>query len=352
MKSKVEAPIVTPVFEKGNSPRPAGASDRSETVGITCPDCGGSLRLRSGEKSIRCQYCGSALYVISPKGVKQFILPPVISDGKARLAALHFLSEKTGGKIKARHASILDIRLINVPFWRLKGRLAGWVCGEKITRRQIEVSAPGPNGTQTRFKTIEERSPFSKLIYKNVDWSTPACSLRDLGLQGIALKARLLDWNIFDHELKKTLNIALPMKTRKEAERDAFQHLSTLAKPASSNIRSSRFDIFSKDFSIYYYPVYILRYRHAGRIYSITVDGNEGHIIRGDYPRQKKGSRALIFFIPATLAFLFGTWAPLVPIAALAVYICNMAAEGRFIAPHHWLMGNLQKWLGGGSTDG
>jgi len=321
----------------------------AETVGITCPNCGGSLRLRAGEKSVRCGYCGCALYVIKPKGVKQFILPPVISEGKARLAALHYLSEKTGGRIKARHASIIDLRLINVPFWRLKGRLAGWVSGEKITRRQVEVSAPGPHGSQVRYKTIEERSPFSKLVYKNVDWSTPACSLRHLGLQGISLKTRFLDWNIFDHELKKSLNIALPMKLMKEAERAARQHLSTLAKPASSNIRSNRFDIFDKDFSIYYYPVYILRYRHAGKIYSITVDGNEGHIIRGDYPQQKEPDRKSVFFIPAILAFLFGTWAPLVPIAAVILYISNVVTEGRLIPPHYWLMGKLHNWLGGGS---
>ena len=321
---------------------------QSETFGITCPNCGGSLRLRAGEKSIRCEYCGCALYVIKPKGVKQFILPPDISDGKAKLAALHYLSEKTDGRIKARHASILDLRLINVPFWRLKGRLAGWVCGEKITRRQIEVSSPGPHGSQVRYKTIEERSPFSKLVYKNVDWSTPACSLRHLGLQGISLKTRFLDWNIFDHELKKTLNIALPMKLRKEAEKDASQHLSTLAIPASSNVRSSRFDIFDKDFSLYYYPVYILRYRHAGKIFSITVDGNEGNIIRGDFPVLKSADRKSIFFIPAILAFLFGTWAPLVPIAALITYISDMAVEGRLIPPHYWLMGRLQKWFGGG----
>ncbi len=328
------------------SPMAAGA--RGETFGINCPNCGGSLRLRAGEKSIRCEYCGCALYVTKPKGVKRFILPPAVSDGKAKLAALHYLAEKTNGKIKSRHASIIDLRLINVPFWRLKGRLAGWVCGEKITRKQVEVSSPGPHGSQVRYKTVEERTPFSKLVYKNVDWSTPACSLRHLGLQGISLKTRFLDWNVFDHELKKTLNIALPMKLRKEAEKGARQHLSTLAKPMSSNIRSSRFDIFDKDFSLYYYPVYILRYRNAGKIYSITVDGNEGNIIRGDVPVLKKADRKAIFYVPALLAFLFGSWAPLVPIAALIVYVSDMTVEGRLIAPHRWLFGRLEKWFGGG----
>lgn len=324
----------------------AAASGPSETYGITCPDCGGSLRLHEGEKSIRCEYCGSALHVMIPMGVKRFILPPVISAGKAKLQALYFLSEQTGGKIKARHASIVDLKLINVPFWRMRGRLAGWVCGERIIKKQVEIPAPGPRGSQVRYKTVEERIPFAKLIYKRVGWSTPACSLRHLGLQGISLKTRFLNWDIFDHGLKKTLNIALPMKTGKKAERDAFRYLSTLATPGSSTVRANRFHMFDNDFSLYYYPVYILRYKHSRIIYSITIDGNDGNVIRGNFPTREPVDYKSMFFVPAITAFLAGTWAPLVLIAALVIYLSDMITSGRLVPPHRWLMERLGGWFG------
>lgn len=325
----------------------AARQDPVETFGVTCPECGGSLRVREGEKSIRCEYCGSALYVTRPKGVKRFILEPSISAGKARLEALHYLSSETHGRIKARHASIMDLELINVPFWRMNGTLMGWVCGEKITRKQVEVSGPGPHGQQKHYKTVEERAPYSRVVYKRVDWSSPACTLRHLGLQGVSLKAQLLDWDLFDHRLSCKLNIALPMKPVGDAEREGSKYLSGLVIPASSSTRASKFRMMNNELSIYYYPVYILRYRHAGIIYSITIDGCDGSVIRGDYPVRRPIDYRSMFFVPAAAAFLAGTWAPVIPIAAAAVYIYDLIHSGRFIPVHRWLKGRLESWFGG-----
>ena len=88
------------------------AASQGETFGINCSECGGSLRIHEGERSVRCEYCGSALFVTRPQGVRSFLMQPKITAGKARLSALHYLSSKTGGRIKARHASIVDLELI------------------------------------------------------------------------------------------------------------------------------------------------------------------------------------------------------------------------------------------------
>ena len=121
------------------------ASLSAETFGVSCSGCGGSLRVHEGERSIRCEYCGCALLVTRPRGVRGYILDPRISEGKARLAALKYLSEETGGRIKARHASIIDLRMINVPFWRMSGMMAGWLSGDEVIKHKIEVAVPGPN---------------------------------------------------------------------------------------------------------------------------------------------------------------------------------------------------------------
>ena len=319
----------------------------SETFGVTCPLCGGSLRVREGERSVLCRYCNSALYVTRPSGVKSFTMNPKTTAGKARLTALHYIAEETNGRIKSRHASIIDQQLIHVPFWRMHGRLMGWVCGDKVVSKEIEVTSQVPGGRPVVRKTIrEERFPYSKLVFKRVDWSAPACVLRELGLQGISLRTGFLEWEIFDHELKKKQNIALPMKGIRQVRKDAFNYLTRLVTPTGATVRASRFHLFDSNFSLYYYPVYLLRYRHHQRIYTITIDANDGRVIRGETPKLKDFDAKNFFFIPAAFAFLAGTYLPLAFIAAGIVYLMDLLQTEGFLPPHKWLVGRLNRWFG------
>lgn len=322
-------------------------SGPAETFGVTCPRCGGSLRVREGERSITCEYCGSGLVVTRPRGVRSFVLQADITPGKARITALHHLAAETGGRVKARHASIVDINLIHVPFWRMHGRLMGWVCGEKISTREVEVPAPGPQNERTVKTVREERHPFAKLVFKRVDWSTPACTLRHLGLQGISLKTRMLHWDIFDHELRGDQQFALPMKSARRARGDAFTYLTKIAAPAHARVRASRFHLAGSTFSLYYYPVYFVRYRHAGRIYTITIDGSDGRVLRGDTPRRREINLKTLLFVPAAIAFLAQTYPPLVVIAAGALYVFDAVRTNGFLPPHRWLTARLERWFGG-----
>ncbi len=327
--------------------KPKRSGDYAESFGITCPLCGGSLRVHEGERSIHCEYCDSSLYITRPSGVRRFTMRPKITPGRAKLVALHYLSEKTGKKVKARHASIIDLKLIHVPFWRMRGRLIGWICGDKITQEKVEVPSQGPN-QHTIYETLrEERHPYSKLVFKHVDWSTPACTLRYLGLQGISLRTRLLDWDLFDHELKDGKIVALPMKGEKQARADAFSYLTRLTAPTGATVRASRFHLFDNNFSLYYFPVYFLRYRYGGIIYTITIDGCDGQVVRGDTPEQGAIDARNFFLVPAAFAFLAGTYLPLAFIATAAVYIHDMVQSGSLLAPHVWMAGRLDKWFGG-----
>lgn len=319
----------------------------AETFGVTCPLCGGSLRIHEGERSINCEYCGSGLVITRPHGVRSFMMQPKITPGKARITALHYLSAETGGRVKARHASIVDIKLIHVPFWRMHGRLMGWVCGETITMREIEIPAPGAQSERTVITVQEERHPFAKLVFKRVDWSTPACTLKALGLQGISLKTRTLHWDIFDHELRSDNQFALPMKSARQARADAFTYLTRIAAPAHARVRASRFHLADSTFSLYYYPVYFIRYRHAGRIYTITVDGCDGRIVRGESPRRRAMNIKAMFFVPAVIAFLSQTFLPLVLVGAGALYIFDAVQTQGFLPPHRWLAARCDGWFGG-----
>ncbi len=315
------------------------AASQGETFGITCTECGGSLRVHEGERSVKCEYCSSALYVTRPQGVRSFVMQPRITAGKSRLAALQHLSKETHGRIKARHASIVDQQIIQVPFWRLHGRLMGWVCGEKSNMEEYEIPAGHrSNGGERTIKSVREvRESFSKLVFKRVNWSTPACTLKKLGLQGISLRTGFLDWDIFDHELKSKQNIALPMRSEKRAHKDAYNYLTKITAPMGSRVKGSRYHLFDSSLSIYYYPVYFLRYRHKGILYTVTIDGGDGHVIRGEVPKQTKTDYRGLFFLPAIFAFLAGTWFPLVFIAIAATYAYDMIQASTFASPFRWV---------------
>jgi DNA-directed RNA polymerase subunit RPC12/RpoP len=324
------------------------AAAEGETFGVTCSECGGSLRIHEGERSVKCEYCGSALYVTRPRGVRGFVLRARITAGKARLTSIQYLSKETGGRIKTRHASIVDQQLIHVPFWRLHGRLMGWICGVKTEMEPYEIPAGGgPDGERTLKSVREVRFPFSKLVFKRVEWSTPACVLKKLGLQGISLRTRFLDWDVFDHDLRSEQNIALPMMGEKKAKSDAYNYLAKISAPMGARVRASRFHLFDQSLSIYYYPVHFLRYRHNKRIYTITVDGGDGHVIRGEVPALAKRSYRNIFFVPAILAFLAGTYLPLFFIAAGALYVFDMVHSAALVSPMRWMAWRLNFMFGG-----
>ncbi|MBN1885085.1 MAG: hypothetical protein JW876_06140 [Candidatus Krumholzibacteriota bacterium] len=340
-----------PANEPGKGAPERGAADQAkpvETYGVACPACGGSLGVQEGERSVCCEYCGSALVVVDPAGVRSFAMDPRITAGKARLTALHHLAEETGGRIRARHASIVDLRLVHVPFWRMHGRLVGWLAGNEIHRRQVEVLRPdGHGGERLVMTTNEERRPFAKLVFKHIDWSAPACSLRRLGLRGIAFRSRFIRWRPFDHRLGDEGSFAFPMISPGQAERDAFAYLTNLCAPTGAEVRASRFDLLGSEFSLYYYPVYLLRYRHGRRIYTITVDGNDGSVLRGETPPRRQADLRTFFFVPALFALLAGLWLPAVAIAAGIVYVRDLVQARGMMPPHRWLAARLDRWFGG-----
>jgi ribosomal protein S27AE len=313
-------------------PEPAVAS------GAACPECGGSISVNDGDRSVRCGYCGSALYVAAPRGVQSFILRPKITPAKARLAAIRYIAEKTNNRLRTRQASIADLKLIHVPFWRLRGRLMGWVSGERTALVKVETVSDDPGGaSQTRATVREEHTPYSRLVFKRVDWSAPACVLPCLGLQGISLRTGFLDWDVLDDRKRSEHTIALPVRSERRVRRDALSYLKRLAVPAGTTVRASRFHFFDSRLSLYYYPVYLLRYGCAGRLYTITIDAGSGAVVRGDVPRKKRLEPKKLFFAPAALAFLAATWLPLVLIPVCVLYALDTARAKLFLPPHEWL---------------
>jgi len=319
----------------------------SLAFGATCPECGGSIRINEGDRSVRCGYCGSALFITSPRGVQSYILQPKVTAAKARLSSIHYIAERTNNRVRARNTSIIDMKLIHVPFWRMRGRLMGWVSGDKVKLVRAETGPEDPGAGQAFTTVREEHEAYSRLLFKRVDWSTPACVLPCLGLQGISLRTGFLEWDVLDEKRRVEHTVALPTRSERTVRADALGYLTRLAVPAGTTVRASRFHLFDSTFSLYYYPVYVLRYRFAGRMYTITIDGGNGAVVRGEVPPGRRLDLKKLFFAPAVLAFLAATWLPLTVIPVAVVYALDTAQAKLFLPPHEWLAFRIQRLLGG-----
>jgi hypothetical protein len=309
----------------------AGAKpgERSLAFGATCPNCGGALRIHEGERSIRCGYCGSALLVTTPRGLQSFILKPSITPGKARQAA------------------IMDQRLIHVPFWRLRGRVMGWLSGERTKVVRVETASDDQRSTEVHTTLREERSPYSRLLFKRIDWSAPACVLPCLGLQGISFRTDFLEWDVLDSKRRREHTVVLPTRSERAARREAMAYLTHFATAAGTRVRASRFQLFDSTFSLYYYPVYLVRYRHAERLYAVTVDGGSGLVVRGEVPPRRRVNAKRLFFAPAALAALAAVWLPLLAAPVIAAYVIDTLQTRAFLPPHEWIAYRIRLLLGG-----
>ena len=328
-------------------PAEAPRSRAALAYGATCPECGGAIRINEGDRSVRCSYCGSALLIPTPRGVQSYILEPKITPAKVRLASIHYIAEESNQRVRARNAAIVDLKLIHVPFWRMNGRLMGWISGEKTKLVKVETGPENPHAAHANITIREEHEPCSRLLFKRVDWSTPACVLPCLGLQGISLRTAFLEWDVLDDKRRAEHTVALPTRSERTVRADALGYLTRLAIPAGTTLRASRFHLFDSRFSLYYYPVYVLRYRFADRMYAITVDGASGEVVRGEIPAQRRLDRRRLFFVPALLAFCAATWLPAVIIPIAVLYALDAAQARRLLMPHQWLASRIRRLLGG-----
>ena len=329
------------------TPGDAPGSQATLAYGATCPECGGNIRINEGDRSVRCRYCGSALLIPTPRGVQSYILKPKVTAAKARLASIHYIAEESNRRVRARNASIVDLKLIHVPFWRMNGRLMGWISGEKTKLVKVETGPENPHAAHAHITVREEHEPCSRLLFKRVDWSTPACVLPCLGLQGISLRTAFLEWDVLDDRRRAEHTVALPTRSERAVRADALGYLTRLAIPAGTRLRASRFHLFDSRFSLYYYPVYVLRYGFAGRMYTITLDGASGEVVQGEVPAQRRLDRRRLFFAPALLAFCAAMWLPAVIIPIAVIYALDTAQARRFLMPNHWLASRIQRLLGG-----
>ena len=157
-----------------------------------------------------------------------------------------------------------------------------------------------------------------------------------------------MNWNILEHSMKARWSFALPTVSEEKAREDAFKYLTGLMAPPGTNVKYQRFKMFDNDLSLYFYPIYFVRYSYRDMIFTISVDGVSGKVIAGEVPAAKMETKRNMVKIPLIAAALSVLFPPL-PLIILAVLylIDSLTAEARR-GPFEWFMVNAGNWFGAG----
>lgn len=238
--------------------------ERSE--GLICPSCSGVVPVVEGTRIVVCPYCGTHSLLQGDRGIQRWQVRRKIDRETAVGALEGFL----GGVRKARDlrqtATISEVILAYLPFWRVDATVAGWLFGR--------VSS-GDDDTK----------PAEYYIFEAMGWNDAALDVGDLAINHIAVKrADLVPFDsrqvhaeamVFDPTESSTAALD-------EAQRYFLYEADRRSKQKTTYYRNVQ--LLSPTLTLVYYPVWIVRYAYKERVYQVAVDGVDGAIIAGNAP--------------------------------------------------------------------
>jgi hypothetical protein len=237
----------------------------SITVSMNCPKCGGALSLEEGAKTTTCPYCYLLLEVQGDDGVKKIMLTNNLDRDKAIARVKSWWHEGFKARDLKKKGAITECYPIYVPFWTLKARVAGWVCGYNIVHEN---------------KTTR-RVPKEVMINRDMDWNEVACDAGDIGIQHLhnleGMAVLHDEGSIPTFEVTSSYTDALSRGV--ESVRNTAIGVSGV-----SNKTFQKVHVFPRDMGLVFYPIWITRYQYQERMYFATVDGITGRVLSGRAP--------------------------------------------------------------------
>lgn len=239
--------------------------------GLSCPSCGGVLNITEGIRTLNCKYCNSLLVIKGSSGSIKYYVPRKVDKNVAIKNTFEWLGSGFNKARKLKKLSIVtDAFPIYVPFWRVSADVVGWVFG-----KERKTDSKG----NTYYEDVE------KEIKSSYDETYPACNISELGVK----RVNLMGDEILPVDFE-TLQQDSMLFNIISSESDIFDYaLKNFSNRARSEINLSEvtfehYDLVRKKISIIYYPLWVVRYVFANRVYQVVVDGEDGTICYGKAP--------------------------------------------------------------------
>ncbi len=203
---------------------------------LDCPQCGGANPLPSGDRLLRCAFCGASLFVDRGGLVSHYRLPRLVDRAGAAEALRRWMAGNETVKGLDERAEVTDLAAVSFPVWMFRRRAAA---GESVV---AEPAAPTP---EPRMAELDV--PAGELV----PFAAP-------------------------EEGAETVPAAVPLATA----RGWLEHA-----PGSGEVVET---------ALVHVPFWRATYRYDGRPWSALVEGSTGAVLASVFPAKAETPYVLV----------------------------------------------------------
>ncbi|NLL11309.1 MAG: hypothetical protein GX268_10575 [Methanomicrobiales archaeon] len=240
-------------------------------VNLTCPSCGGALKVDEWDSFIICPFCGTASTTGSFEKEKTLQCQLRVSQKDAEERVKKWFSEGSLVHKKAsdleKTGKITETNLIYLPFWRMIGQGRAIVCGYNKVQSD--------NKTTIDYKESD--------VSTVCEWNGIACNADEIGVQEIEVP---------EGEVKAVDEEEVVVFDTSESVHDGIERavcgirdiVYNKAASGISNITFAKSFVSPRSFSKILYPFWIVRYSYQNCGYFAVIDGYTNDICSGRAP--------------------------------------------------------------------
>ena len=233
-------------------------------IQIHCPQCRGDIAFLEEVHVIRCEFCGSLLFVVGREGVLRYVFPAQIQDVKtANDRALEHLQG-----MGRRSLRPLEAFLFYAPFWRMQGSVYRWVFALKPMKVEVNAGVPPP---MERIKVF---------LTRLLDHTIPGYKGIEMGLANLGVRSQVLVLHVFDREhLEKResfLHLEIPLE-QVQAEAELFSQRFFEAEELVTEVTLQSF--VSKIYAVVYFPIWYLEFQHTSGKEALLLDAVSKNVL-------------------------------------------------------------------------
>ncbi len=298
-------------------------------VHLACPGCQAALRVREGQRIVRCSYCGLPSAIVGERGVLRYQVRRKVDADQALAALRQFLRVYKRLNDLDKRAEITELTPVFIPFWTVRAQVAAWQFGYH--------SDPDSGAIHPR-----EEQLMTEMV-----WTQAACDLDQFGVQSIPLVHRELE--LFDPEALRQQGMVFEptgsLQTLRRHALEAFrQEVAHKGSPFSALFTENTvLRLLNERIGLVYYPLWIVRYQYQGRLYPVLMDGISGRVLFGMAPGNTfLGAIALVvglaggaFFLVALPSYTLNSFG-LFPLNAMLLVFAPLAVCGLAYLALRW----------------
>ncbi|MDX1615643.1 MAG: hypothetical protein R3300_15125 [Candidatus Promineifilaceae bacterium] len=234
--------------------------------GLTCPNCAGVVPVPEGARVVVCPFCEMRSLVSGDRGVRRWQVINQLDRPRVQKTVQGFFSGFNRARDLKRKAEIRETFLVYLPYWRVRGTMAGWMFGRvrrsKDSTRPVEVE-----------------------VLKEMRWGDAATDVSEFGVHRVPVHDEQLQ--PYDAERLHAEGMVFePVESPDAAQAEAEAHFTYRARQQRrlDSKYFERFHLLRPELSLVYYPLWITRYGYRQRSYQVVVDGASGEILYGKAP--------------------------------------------------------------------